>query len=96
MLLLKSLQRKDFPLHLYCHSVQQLLSHVVQLFNQHATAGGITRLVKVRAHRGEPLNEAADALARTSAAAESDPSNPVAIEFDPEAVHFMWRQAWFE
>ena len=94
MRLLQSMQRKDLPLLLYRPRVRQLLSHVVKLINQRATAGSITRLVKVRAHRGEPLNEAADALA--SAAAESAPANPVAIEMDPEAVHFMWKQAWVE
>ncbi len=69
---------------------------MTKLINQGAGTGCITRLVKVRAHRGEPLNpEAADALA--SAAAESDPANPVAIELDdPEAVHIMWNEKWVE
>ena len=54
----------------------------------------ITRFIKVRAHRGEPLNEAADAL--TAAAADLDPGRPVAMDLDPEAVHFMYREAWVE
>jgi ribonuclease HI len=73
MRLLGSMQRKDFPLSLrqslFRDSVRQLLVHVVKMINKRAVAGSITRLIKVRAHRGEPLNEAADALA--SAAAES-------------------------
>jgi hypothetical protein len=48
----------------------------------------------VRAHKGEPLNEAADALA--AAAADSDPGRPVAMDLAPEAVHFMYREAWIE
>ena len=52
------------------------------------------RFVKVRAHRGEPLNEAADALA--SAAAESDPSRPVVLDLEAEAVHFSYRGIWVE
>jgi ribonuclease HI len=94
MRLLQSMQRKDFPLSLslYRHSVRQLLLHVVKLMNQRAVAGSITRLIKVRAHRGEPLNEAADALA--SAAAESDSVMPAGIELDPDAVHFLWKERW--
>jgi hypothetical protein len=88
------MQRKDFPLSLYRHSVRQLLLHVVKLVNQRAAAGSITRLIKVRAHRGEPLNEAADALA--SAAAESDSAMPAGIELDLDVVHFLWKETWVE
>jgi hypothetical protein len=79
MLLLQSMQRKDFPLSLYRHSVRQLLLHVMKLINQRAAAGSITRLIKDRVHRGGGLNEslAADALA--SAAAESDSVMPAGI-----------------
>ena len=84
MNLLKSTQRKDFPLWLYRHAERQLLTHVVSLINRRAAAGVITRFVKVKAHRAEPLNEAADAMA--SAAAELDPSRP--LDLDPEAVYF--------
>ncbi len=66
----------------------------MKLLNRRAAAGHITRFIKVRAHRGEPLNEDADALA--AAAADSDPGRPVAMDFDPEAVHFMYREAWVE
>jgi ribonuclease HI len=47
--------------------------------------GHITRFMKVRAHRGEPLNELADSLA--AAAAESDPARSLALDQDPEAVY---------
>jgi hypothetical protein len=92
--LLQSMQRGDFPLSLYRHSVRYLLLHVVKLVNRRAAAGHIKRFIKVLAHRGEPLNEAADALA--AAAADSDPGRPVAIGLDPEAVHFIHREAWVE
>ena len=49
---------------------RQLLTHVVSLINRRAAAGVITRFVKVKVHRTEPLNEAADAMA--SAASELD------------------------
>ncbi len=62
--------------------------------NRRAAAGHIKRFIKVLAHRGEPLNEAADALA--AAAADSDPGRPVAIGLDPEAVHFIYREVWAE
>jgi hypothetical protein len=97
MRLLQSMQRKDFSLSLYRHSVRQLLLHVVKLINQLAAAGSITRLIKVCVQRGElwePLNEAADALA--SAAAESDSVMPAGIELDPDAVHFLWKETWVE
>jgi hypothetical protein len=63
---------------------------VVKLINKRAVAGFITRLIKVRAHRREPLNEAADAL--VSAAAESDSAMSVGIELVPEEVHFLWKE----
>ena len=52
--------------------MQHLLLHVVR-----AAEGHITRFIKVQEHRGEPLNEAADALA--AAAADLDPGRPAAI-----------------
>ncbi len=53
-----------------------------------------TRFIKVRAHRGELLNEKADALAE--AAGESDPAPPLAMDQDPEAVYFLYQEAWVE
>jgi ribonuclease HI len=84
--LLKALQRKDFPLWVRGHTARQLLMHVVKLVNNRAAAGSVTRFMKVKVHRAEPLNETADALA--SAAAEMDPSRPV--DLDPEAVYFYY------
>ena len=85
--LLRSMQRKDFPLWLYRHPARQLLVYIARLINQRAANGVITRLVKVKAHAGDPLNEAADTLA--SAAAELDPSR--SQEVDPEGVHFGYK-----
>ena len=80
-------RRADFPLNLYRNSARQLITHVVKLLNARHAIGVTTRLVKVKAHCGEPLNEAADALA--SAAAETD-AGPMTGEMhlDPGAVHF--------
>ncbi len=86
MLLLDSLQRKDFPLSLYRHPARQLLVYAVRLLNRRVDAGSITRLIKVKSHRAEPLNNAADA--RASAAAEMDPTRPA--DLDPEAVYFYF------
>ena len=59
------MQRVDsgFPMWIYRHPARQLLGHVARLINQRAAAGVVTRLVKVKAHASDPLNEAADALA---------------------------------
>jgi ribonuclease HI len=94
MRLLKNMQRQDFPLQLYRHTVRQLLLRVTKLINTRAESGRATRFIKVRAHRVEPLNEEADALA--AAAAESDPARPWAMDQDPEAVYFLYREAWVE
>ena len=92
MRLLKSLQRRDFPLWLYRHPERQLLIYVASLVNKRAASNVITRFVKVKAHRSEPLNEAADALA--SDAAELDPSRP--LDLDPEAVYFYFKDSPIE
>ena len=87
MTTLFSLRRADFPLSLHHNACRQLLTHVVQLLNQRHAAGVVTRFVKVKSHCGEPLNEAADALA--SAAAEADDSQlSNALHLDPDSVHF--------
>jgi ribonuclease HI len=87
--LLRSMQREVFPLWLYRHPARQLLVHIarLRLINQRAADGESTRLVQVKAHAGDPLNEAADTLA--SDAAELDPLK--SQEVDPEGVHF-WIQ----
>ena len=94
MQLLQSMQRRDFPLWLHRHTARHLLVQVVQRINLRAAAGSITRLLKVRAHRAEPLNEAADLLATD--AAESDDSRTVAWDLDPEAAHFLFKEKWIE
>ena len=67
---------------------------MVRRINQSAAAGSITRLIKVRAHRAEPLNEMADSLA--TEAAESVDSRPIDLDLDPEAVHFLHKTKWVE
>jgi ribonuclease HI len=94
MQLLRSMQREDFPLSLYRHPARQLLVHVVNLLNARAEAGRATCFIKVRAHRGEPLNELADSLA--AAAAEADPARSVALDQDPDAVYFLLKETWVE
>jgi hypothetical protein len=60
---------------------------VVELLNRRHAAGRVTRIVKVKSHCGEPLNEAADALA--SAAAEADDSQLSSeLHLEPDSVHF--------
>jgi hypothetical protein len=51
-----------------------------------------TRFIKVRAQRGEPLNELADSQA--VAAAESDSARIIALDQDPEAVYFLLEETW--
>ena len=86
MTTLFSLRRADFPLSLHRNACRLLITHVVKLLNDRQAAGVVTRFIKVKSHRGEPLNEAADALAST--AAEADDSPPMPLQLDPETVHF--------
>ena len=67
---------------------------MVNLLNARSASGSVTSFIKVRAHRGEPLNEAADALA--AAAAESDPSRSLALELDADAIYYSFRGMWVE
>ncbi len=67
------LRRADFPITLYRNPTRQLYIHIVRLLNRRHAAGVLTRLIKVKAHCGEPLNEAADALASAAAEADGDP-----------------------
>jgi hypothetical protein len=92
--LLRSMQRKDLPLWLYRHTARQLLQHTAQLINRRAGLGRTTRFIKVKAHSGEPLNEAANALA--AAAAETDPAREVELDLDPRAVNFLFKGKWLE
>ena len=61
MTLFQSMQRRDFPLWLYRHTARQLLVCAANLINRRRANGVMTRFIKVKAHSGEPLNEAADA-----------------------------------
>ena len=92
--LLKGMQRRDFPLWLHRHTARHLLVQVVLRINQRAAAGSITRLIKVWAHRAEPLNEQADLLA--AEASESVDSRPVQLDLDPEAFNFLHKGTWVE
>ena len=92
--LLRGMLRKDFPLGLHRHTVRHLLAQVVRRIYQRAAAGSVTRLIKVRAHRAEPLNEQADSLA--TEAAESDDSRPIDLDLGHEAVHFLHKNKWVE
>ena len=56
--------------------------------------GRTKRFIKVKAQSGQPLNEAADALA--AAAAETDPARDVELGLNPEAVHFLIKGKWVE
>lgn len=82
-----NLRRADFPLSLHRHPARQLLTHAVKLLNARHAAGVITRLVKVKAHSGDPLNEAADALASAAAVADAEPGVGE-LHLDPDATHF--------
>jgi hypothetical protein len=67
------------PLKLYRHLVRQLLLHSVRLLNKRAEA--LTHHT-LHAHREEPLDEAADAMA--AVAGECDPARSVALDQDPQ------------
>ena len=47
-----------------------ILKEIIQLLHSRVQAGGYTAMVKVRAHRGEPLNEKADWLAEAGRKAD--------------------------
>jgi hypothetical protein len=94
IVLLQSMQRKHLQLWLYQHTARQLLQHTAQLVNRRAEIGRTTRFIKIEAHSGEPLNEAADAMA--AAAAELDPARAVELDLNPEAVHFLFKERWVE
>ncbi len=72
MQLLRSMQKGDFkfPLSLHEYPARQLLVHMVKLLSRRVGMGHT--LIKVRAHRREPINELADLL--EAAAAKSDPA----------------------
>ncbi len=81
------LRRADFPITLYRNHTRQLYIHIVWLLNRRHAAGELTRLIKVKAHCGEPLNEAADALASAAAEADRAPMSGE-LHLNPCVVHF--------
>ncbi len=81
------LRRADFPIMLNRNPTHQLYIHIVLLLNRRHAAGVLTRLIKVKAHCGETLNEAADALASAAAEADGAPMSGE-LHLDCCAVHF--------
>ena len=61
----------------------------MSVINTGAAAGAATRFVKVKLHRCELLNWAADCI--EAKAAELDPCRP--LDLDPEAVYYYHRDA---
>ena len=84
---LQSLQRKDFSPWMKGEENRALLRHVVELINRRVSAGVFTRFVKVPAHKGHPLNEAADAAARQAATLE--PEEAAQVWPESEVVRFV-------
>ena len=83
LLMLRGMQREDFPVFLHRRAEKRLLERVVHAINRRAEAGAQTFLRKVKAHSGEPLNTWADKLA--TAAADVDPTR---VWLDADAVTF--------
>ena len=81
---LVSMQRNDFCKDLQRHPQRRLITDLVISLNHRASAGARTLFVKVRAHTGEPMNEAADEAA--DQAVESDP--PGLSEHDQARCYF--------
>lgn len=81
---LTSMHRKDFCKDLQRHPQRRLITDLVNSLNHRASAGASTLFVKVRAHTGEPMNEAADEAA--DQAVESDP--PAISELDQARCYF--------
>jgi len=59
MIKLTNMQRKDFAEWLYDHPERALLNSIVTRINARAQAKVMTRFIKVPAHKGHALNEAA-------------------------------------
>ena len=82
---LVSMKRSDFRRDLQRHPQRLLMHELIAALNQRSRAGASSLFVKVRAHKGEPLNEAADEAA--DEAAEYDPPDSVAS--DPGSCYFQ-------
>ena len=70
--LLRGMQLRDFSVYCHARSKLPLLERAIRAMNRLVEAGRNMRLVKVRAHAGEPLNTWADQLA--TCASEDDTS----------------------
>ena len=82
---LMSMKRSDFCKDLHQHPQRQLINELVGALNRRSQAGASSLFVKIRAHKGEPLNEAADEAA--DEAAEYDP--PATTVLDPSRCYFL-------
>ena len=79
---LESLRRSDFRHNLMRHAHRVLIREVVVGLRARTAS---TLIVKVLAHCGEPLNEAADAAANTAVSEE-----PLPAVYDPLVVYFKY------
>ena len=85
---LQNLQRRDWPEWLHGHPEQVLLESLVVRLNERARKQVLTRLVKVQAHKGHPLNERADAAA-SRAAMDTEVETAMLCHADSKAVRFV-------
>jgi ribonuclease HI len=83
---LTSMCRSDFCRDIRRHPQRDLLVRLVEALNKRSNAGSSTLLVKIRAHKGEPLNEAADEAADTAVDNEV-PQETLAL--DPARCYFV-------
>ena len=87
MIKLANMQRKDFAEWLHDHPERALLNSIVNRINARARAKVMTRFIKVPAHKGHALNEAADASA-SAAATAADGETGALSHADSRAVRF--------
>jgi len=87
-------QRVDWPLWMRGIAERQLLRAVINKLNRRSERSARTRIVKVRAHAAQLLNEAADVSAAD--AAEQHPSAADPRATSPEAVQFYVRDVLLE
>ena len=91
---LKAAQRLDWPLWMRGIAERQLLRAVIHKLNRRSEQSGSTRIVKVRAHAAQLLNEAADISAAEAAELQPSEVDPRAIS--PAVVRFYVRDAPLE
>ena len=53
----------DLPIGFPINNIISLLAHIIKVLHQRVSLGLFTMFIKIRAHRGEFLNEKADRLA---------------------------------